>query len=221
MASVALKEIASVRTFFRARNGVGNSSQDLSLQKSFADTLIGIINGAKSFGPGEGGQLMDALKDKPYGEVQTRRLFDYIDTKMQSGGRSSTTRPSSTNKQLMKCWWNYHTDKDVAVLDDSKASWNSKMTLLVERGLSVGCMDPDEQAFKWALAMLLLMHYKGNLPPYQQIYNKLQDLKRCYAAERKTFTHEQLASFPDDPDELPDYIFSEAYADGKPIKQGA
>ena len=105
MANAALKEITRVRNFFRARAGVGNSSQDLSLQKSFADALIGIVNGVKSFGPGEGSQLMEALHDKPYGEVQTRRLCDHIDAKMQSGGRSSAHRPPSANKQMLKCWW--------------------------------------------------------------------------------------------------------------------
>lgn len=219
MTDAAIKEINSVSNLFRSRSGVGIASSNLVLQKSFADTLIGIINGIKVFGPGEGSQLMDALKDKPYGDVHTPRLCEHIDAKMQSCHRAPATGANSNVKQLLKHWWHYVTAKDWAVLVDPKQSWNLKMTTLVERGISVGCVDPDEQSLKWLLATLLLAHYP-EIPTYQQIYNKLQDLKQSYAAERKSVPHEQLATFPEDPKELPASIFNAAYPDeaDKPLK---
>ena len=51
MVAAALKEIAGVRSFFRARGEV-TSANDPSLQKSFGDALIAMINGMK-MGPSE------------------------------------------------------------------------------------------------------------------------------------------------------------------------
>ena len=219
MASNAIKEINSVRAFFRARDIMGDPQRDTALQKSFADTLIGIINGIPAFGPGEGSIFMDALKDKPYGEAQTIRIFQHIDAKMQ-GTRSLTgAKLKVGDKQGLKNWWSYCTAADWAKFRDPKASWNCKMTTIVERGMGVGCVDPDEQSLKWAMATLLVSHYT-DLPAPQQIYQKLQDLKASYAAERKVFVHEKILIFPDDPNALPAHIFSEAYPDagGPPIE---
>jgi hypothetical protein len=93
-----------------------------------------------------------------------------------------------------------------------------KTTTLVERGLTVGCLDPDEQTFKWALATLLLVHY-DELPSPHQVYTKLQDLKASYASERQLFLHEHLPSFPEDATNLPEHIYNAAYtADAPPVK---
>ena len=211
-----MKEIAGVRSFFRAR-GDAEPSHLIPLQKSFADTLVVMLNSIKSFGPTEGTQLMESLKDAPYGEVHSRRICDHVDSMMQKGG--TPTKPGAHNhaKQVLKHWWNYCTAEDWKMFRNKKASFNMKMTTIVERGLSVGCLDPDEQALKWALATLLLVHY-DELPEPQQIYDKLQDLKESYASERQVFLHEQLLSFPDDAMNLPEHIYNAAYtADTPPV----
>ena len=41
-------------------------------------------------------------------------------------------------------------------LSDKANSWQSKMVLLVERGMSVGCTNHSEETLRWALAMMLL-----------------------------------------------------------------
>ena len=46
------KEVTSVRTFFQSR---AHSGTDVSLQESFADSLLMMLKGMKEFGPSEGG----------------------------------------------------------------------------------------------------------------------------------------------------------------------
>ena len=167
----ALKEISSVRAFFKARCEVVTTTNS-TLQKSFADTLIGIMDGFKTFGPSEGSQLVEALKDKPYGEMQTTRICETIDTKLGSSIRETKEGRVSSNKQFLKEWYNYLTEEDWEVLLKEKGSWHSKENCLIERGLSVGLFEPDEQTLKWLLATLLLAHY-NELPSAQSIYDKL------------------------------------------------
>ena len=116
----------------------------------------------------------------------------------------------SASKQHLKCWWHYCTAQDWGLLRNPKVSFNQKMTTMVERGMSVGCVDPDEQSLKWALATLLVVHY-DELPSPHQVYQKLQDIKQSYIAERKPFLYQQLAQFPEDPQDLPLDIYAEAY----------
>ena len=213
MAGHALKEIAGVRSFFKAR-GTINPSQDPVLQKSFAESLLSIINGVKPFGPTEGTQVIEALHDCPYGEVQTKRICEYVDSRMQQSIPSPTPTPG-VHKQVLKHWWNYCTGSDWALLKNPKISFNQKMTTLVERGLSIGCLDPDEQSLRWLLATLLLVHY-DEFPGPTVAHKKLQDLKASYAAERKMFLHEQLPRFPENPRELPSHISRDAYGDEWP-----
>ena len=220
MAAVGVKEINSVRAFFRSRT-TSNTTSDATLQKSFTDTLLRIINNMKPFGPNEGSQLNEALKDAPYGDVQTQRIVDHIDAKMQIGHSSRATALAAQSdkcKQFLKHWWNYPTNDEWVLLKDRKNSFNLKTTTIVERGMSFGCVDPDEQALKWALATLVHVHY-DELPSAQQLYQKLQDLKQAFVAEKHVFPHEHIQEFPESATDLPDHIYKYAYPDssGPPV----
>ena len=223
MASVVLKEIASVKAFFVSRKETRDN--DAALRKSFADTLLKLIRELKVFGPNEAGQIQTALDGAPYGEVQMHRIVDFIDHRLQeaptavatAGGRGekpnkSKTKGFSSGKQLLKHWWNYQTSDDLAFYRNSKNSLHSKMARLVERSMSVGCNDPSEQSLKWALAFLLLMHYT-ELPAAKIIFEKLQDLKAVYESEVVDFFHEHIDEFPESPQGLSDAVFKEAYPD--------
>ena len=210
MVSLVLKEINGVRNYFRARSD-NNPAHDTTLSKSFADSLMAMINVIKSLGPADATQLMKALNDDPYGEDQSRRLRDHIDTKLQHGHNGAKLDKIHTaNKQLLKHWWNYFIAQECEVLRNPKSSFHKKMTIMVERSMSVGCVDPDEQTYKWGLATLLLMHYE-DMPSPQEVYRKLQDLKQAFISERKVFLHEQLPQFPEHATDLPEHIFAEAY----------
>ena len=71
-----VREIASVKGFFNAR-GNDNGANDVALQKSFADTVIAMLNSMPMLSASEASQVMAALKDDPYGETQTKRIRDH------------------------------------------------------------------------------------------------------------------------------------------------
>ena len=94
-------------------------------------------------------------------------------------------------------------------------SFNSKLTLLAERAMKVGCHSGDEQTKKWMLALAVRLHYT-ELPSAQSLYDKVQDLKRSCIAEFKHLYAEFVDEYPDRAEEIPKAIFANAYADEAP-----
>ena len=176
-----MKEIHSVKAFFKARGEQG-AVTDAPLQKSFADTLITMLNSIKNFGPADAAQIVDAMKGCPYGEEQIARIGGIIDNKIQQSGRAQPT--ASGTKQTLQHWWNYLTKSDWDVLRDKKVSLTRKMTTLAERAMTIGCVSPCQQTEKWSVAVLMFMHY-DEPPDPAQLYAKLGDLKHVFAAEKK------------------------------------
>ena len=195
-----VREIASVKGFFDAR-GNDNGANDVALQKSFADTVIALLNSAM-LSASEASQVMAVLKDDPYGVTQTKRIRDHIDTVVKNAlqarvnghnkavkagkriRRLTNLEKSGSFKQFLQTWWNYLTPKDWEKLDSLKLCYSAKQTTLVERGMAIGCTDANEQTLKWALTVLLMSHYK-ELPTAKQIYDKLQELKQAWESEQK------------------------------------
>ena len=155
-----------MKAFFKARAEM-DSSGDPMLQKSFADTQIGMLNNVKCFGPAEATQIVDALRGEPYGEDQTKRIMAIVDSKVAKG--SGPVKPEgSGSKQLLTEWWCYLTSKDWDVLNSPKHSMNRKMTTMVERAMAVGCNDPAQHTFRWGTALLAITHYET--PPSQKSF---------------------------------------------------
>ncbi len=173
MALHCIREVASVKHFFHGRVAVGSHGNEASLQKGFADSLISMMNATKAFGAAEGSQLMESLAESPYGEIETARIVSVIDAKMahvSSRVSQSATAAKSGSKQLLQNWASYLSVSDWQIIQDPDKSWTSKQTLIVDRGMRLGCTDPDEQTLKWALATLMSAHYK-DLPPPKAIYD--------------------------------------------------
>ena len=101
MALEIVKEIASVKRFFDAR-GTENEANDVALQKSFADTMIAMLNSMPMLSASDASQVMAALKDNPYGEAQTKRIREHIDTVVKNAlqarvsGNSKATKASKS-----------------------------------------------------------------------------------------------------------------------------
>ena len=128
-------------------------------------------------------------------------LHDGISRAMKGSGSGSAASPrggGGRNKQMLKHWWHYFSGTEVAALQDQKKSMHVEMTILVERGLKIGLVDPDEQAHKWGFAFLLTCHYT-ELPPAQLLYDKLQDLKATWQSERRNFFLERVDAADDPP----------------------
>ena len=223
MASVTtvVREIHSVRKFFESRNAThAGTCKPTSLEKSFADSVINKVNLIKSFGPADGAQLYEALTCSPFGDEHTARILSVIDHRLQTGADAETATPgndtASTNKQYLRKWWNYLTQNDVDFITSSSESLNAKMTTIAERGNRLGLNAPDEQTYKWSMAVLLLCHYK-NMPEPQLIYDKLQDFKKVWSCESKPWCLERLLTFPDAPAQLPSAVYKAAYGDESPV----
>ena len=179
--SLLVKEIGSVKVFFKARAEM-NSSCDPMLQKSFADTLISMLNNMKSFGPAEATQIVDALRGEPYGEDQTKRIMAIVDSKVAKG--IGPVKPEGSGKQSLKEWWCYLTSSDWDVLKNPKLSVNRKMTTMVERAMAVGCNDPSQHTFRWGTALLAITHYETPPEP-KKLWDLLKDFKACFKSENK------------------------------------
>ena len=64
--------------------------------------------------------------------------------------------------------------------------------------------------------MLLLCHYR-QVPKPQEIYEKLQDLKKSWSCEATAWYLDHIEEFPDMPVHLPRQIFEQAYAKEQPV----
>jgi len=223
MAANILKEITSAKRFLKGRIAAAGSC-DPSLLEGFTATLVRMISTSAVFGTAEGGLVQEALADSPYGKEGTTRIIAAIDSRIACAGtanecsksaRKSKPKNEELPKQTLTYWWHIFDMDELNFLQDERKSWSAKMTLAVERANKVGCVNPCEQSLKWLLAMLLVLQYE-ELPTYQQIYNKLQDLKQSFAAEKKMFDFEHVVEFPAEPSGLPKAVYDVAYPEGKP-----
>ena len=217
--ALVLKEIHSVSIFFQSS---ASPSDAVGLQRSFADGLLQKLKLLKALGPSEGSQLYEALKSEPFGAEHTTRIKEAINAMLHKNASSPPPKTSGKagkpddDKQFLKHWWNYFLQDEMDYLLDKANSWQSKMVLLVERGMSVGCTTHNEETLRWALAMLILCHYT-QIPTARDIYDKLQELKRVFAAEAESFFLERLEQFPELPEHLHPAIFEQAYKKWTPV----
>ena len=213
---VVLKEISSVTAFFHSR---GDSKDQSVLQKSFADGLLNKLSMIPNFSTGDGAQLHAALLDSPFGEVQTQRIRDALDSLVQQCSSKSTAPTSAGctdgSKQLLRHWPNYFTAAKHEYLAGPH-SFTAKMTVMVETGMSVGCTRPTEDTLRYCLAMLLALHYT-TVPTPQEIYRKLQDLKQSWISEAKPWYLDHLQEFPENPMDLPKKVYDHAFPDAPPV----
>ena len=214
MADYIINEITSVRTFVAARERVASSSATESLQKDLASALLQHIQAAPKFTMADAGRIASALSDNPYGEEHTRSIMDAVDRKLAVS--TPIESDVDTKGQLMVNWQAYLTQGDWDFLRNSRRSWDSKMTKLVERSNALGLTAPSEQTIRWAIALLLLVSY-DELPTYSEIFKKVNDLKQCFVSEKKRYPHEHLAVYPSSPAGLSGTMYDYAYADEPPV----
>ena len=205
-----LEEIQSVKNFTSNRENVSQVVVD-----GLVSSIIKQINGLKTIGPQDATLLSDALKDSPYGESGTATVNASIDAALSKTISTAVPSPDEP-KQFLKNWWSVCTPTDWRTLR-SKVPWSAKLTCLVDRANSIGCTHPDEQCFKWMLAMLLCTCY-SELPSPKERYNKLQELKSCAWTERKPYPYDHLLTYPQDIKDLPHHMWQHAYAAEAPLK---
>ncbi len=198
MVSHIVSEIKSVKGFFKSRAHLGDGSGDAAMRKNFADSLIKQVNQCKKIGPSDASQINDALKDTPYGD-HTARIVNAIDCRLNiciDVQACAVGKDVHCSGQHLRAWWYYLTQQDWDFIRDPKKPWHAKMTRVVWRACLLGITTFNEQTWKWVLAMLLLTCY-DELPTHQQIFDKLQELKMCFKAEKRIYPLEHLQEFPE------------------------
>jgi hypothetical protein len=215
MATNVIKEINSVRAFFKAREHLSVGDGDDGLRKCFTDAIIKQLNMVSVFSTQDAGHVTECLKDSPY-DCHTHRVISAIEAKLKSNQSVGSGAASSAANQFLKCWWAVLTQGDWDFIRDKRKSWDAKMTKVVERANLLGVTHPSEQSLKWLLALLLVVCY-DELPSYATIFKKLGDLKQCVEAERKGYPLEHLLTYPATPQELSGEMFKYAYGDAQPI----
>ena len=185
------------------------------MAKCFAASMLKIVSQANFISPHDAAKLSSALSDcSPFNENDTKQIRTVIDKKV--GDMRSTCNQQS---QLLKHWWNYLTQSDWDILNDSRQHFSAKMTRLMERAHLLGLVCTfDEKTYKWMLAVLLAVQYKAT-PDAHFIYNKLQELKKAKEAVTKYYPHTFLSKYPEFPSELDSIMFAYAYPDAadKPV----
>ena len=204
-----LEEIQSVKSFTSNRAGVSEK-----VINGLVSSIIKQIHGLKTIGPQDATLLSDALKDSPYGEAGTATINASIDAALSKTISTAVPSPNES-KQFFKTWWSACTPTDWRTFR-SNVPWSAKLTCLVERANSIGCTDPDEQCFKWMLAMLLCACY-SELPSPRERYNKLQELKKCADTEKKSYPYDHLLIYPPNINDLPQHMWQHAYAAEAPL----
>ncbi len=209
-----LQEVESANAFFKGRTA-SDPSSDAALKDNFTKTIIKQIGACKVFGKAEATALQDKLKEQnPYGPGLVR-IQATIDAKLGASANVLDKKDNTPGQKLHNPW-KWYTSEDWDVFRDHKKHWTAKCSRAVERPMLVGCSNPDEPTLGKILAVLCGTHYT-ELPSAKVLYDKLQDLKQCVAAERKAFPHEQLQMFPASPYDLPEHIFEYAYSEGAPV----
>ena len=193
-----------------------------SVAKSFAASMLKMISVCNFISPHDAAKLSSALSDcSPFNENETKKIRDVIDKKVGDMSIAKSQHKSTCNQQsqLLKHWWNYLTQSDWDILNDSRQHFSAKMTRFMERANLLGLVCTfDEKTYKWMLAVLLAVQYKET-PDAHFIYNKLQELKQAKEAETKYYPHTFLSKYPEFPSELDSIMFAYAYPDAadKPV----
>ncbi len=151
MVTHILKDINSVRSFVRAREGLATT--DMSLVTNFVDGLIKMVSGAQHFGAAEACFVSDALEDSQYGAEGTKRIDARLKCSQTTGCDSRSHKGAPA--QMLKNWWYFCTAVDGSSIRDQKQSFHEKMATLVERGNLLVISHYDQQALKWMIAMTL------------------------------------------------------------------
>ena len=95
----------------------------------------------------------------------------------------------------------------------------NKITVVAQRMASLGLVNPTEQSFVHAVAVIYLSSHKG--PVEEMMVNGthalqvLRDLKSLLKGQ-KGFSHSGVLNYPEDPAELPSHLILKAFGQKKP-----
>ena len=168
--------------------------------------------------------LTDALAASGYDEAGKAAILQAIDAGLTSSIiNTPRDKKGGGNGWAYNYLWegqtNYYTEQDWAGLLSSTKPLMNKVQIIVDRFMSLGITCPDEWTVAWAMAVLVLSHFRV-FPKYKAIFAIVQDFKEAQKSCRKTWPFSFIANYPKTPQELPAAVFSHAYdKDDQPVSK--
>ena len=116
----------------------------------------------------------------------------------------------SAKPQYLEDINNYFTEAEWSLLENSTSSYQSKLQVVVDRLVSLQLVSLHEQTVKYAVALLLAVHFGQNWPSYQSVYTMVNDFKKCFGASVKNGLC-KLVRYPVQPSMLARDMYETAY----------
>ena len=120
--------------------------------------------------------------------------------------------------QTMRHMYNYLTVRDWEVMTDSRSSGAQREAVITARLMKLGVRRAsDEGLIKWAMCIIMEIEFQitNAWPSYLDVYNRVNALKDLLRGAQP-YRGEYVDKYPEDPRELPDSVFNEAYAINDP-----
>ena len=150
----------------------------------------------------EAGQLNEALSQSGYTAEGKAQILKAIEAKLGCDTPCESPKGHKWN-YLLDGMPNYITARDKAGLLDVKKPLLNKIQIMIDRLNKLGVSKPDEWTYAWAVAIVVLCHFKV-FPKYKQVWAILNDFKDAHHATKMVhWPFSVIKRYPLTPSELP------------------
>ena len=163
----------------------------------------------------EGKLLYDTIQQCSLSDDYKKILRDALDGKMSVA--TTENHPDVVLKpQTLTSIQNYLSRRDWQILDDPKATYLSKLNVVVRRLRTVGVRGLHEQTAKYGVALVLTT--LTQLPDYTIIHQMLQKFKQTFHRDLTKVQLPFIRVYPTSASELPETVLTSAYSDEDPVE---
>ena len=221
-----IKEMHQVKSFLLSRFQVSGpaAAKASEIASQLAQSMVAQINMLPKLTSDAAKSLTDALAASGYDEAGKAAILQAIDAGLtQNIINTPRNQKGSGNGWAYNYLWegqtNYYTEQDWAGLLSSTKPLANKVQIIVDRFMSLGITNPDEWTIAWAIAVLILSHFRV-FPKYKSIFAIVGDFKEALKACKKPWPFSFISNYPTTPKELPASVFAHAYdPDDQPVSK--
>ena len=163
----------------------------------------------------EGKLLYDTIQQCSLSDDYKKILRDALDGKM-SVATTDNQSDVVLKPQTLTSIQNYLSRRDWQILDDPKASYLSKVNVVVKRLRTVGVKGLHEQTAKYGVALVLTT--LTQLPDHTIIHQMLQEFKQTFHRDLTKVQVPFIRVYPTSASELPETVITSAYSDEDPVE---
>ena len=199
-----------------AVSGASDRTKQDALELKYATSIASKISHLPYVSMPNASELYSAIKAAELHSTASALLTTSVDSALEQAADEDfddkVTAPSQRNQMLL-----FPLVYMTAALIDSlqsRMSIDTKLLLVAEFLVKLGCTHPHEQTSKRWLCVVLVMHYgDGVMPRYQTIYDYLNKLKQNVRDQRtgKKQQFPRIPMYPKVPSQLAPHIFNLCY----------